>query len=174
MYIDSLPPGCQSKLFSRVLSKEQIHPASEKRKALQQPALLDQLSQAPPKKRRGLLEAHIREQAIKVLGLNTSFKLDLNQGLATLGMDSLMTIELKNRLQASIGKSLSSTIVFDHPTVAALAEYLDRKVLIAADSNAADVKAETRDEQAKTLTELKQLSDAEAEAVLAKELFGSP
>jgi acyl carrier protein len=170
-YVDSLPPGYQSKLFSKVLSKADVRPLGEQRKAPQQPALLEQLSQAPPNKRRPLLEAHIREQAIKVLGLSPSFKLDLNQGLATFGMDSLMTIELKNRLQASVGKPLSSTIVFDHPTVAALAEYLEQNVLmVAEDSRKADGKAKVDDEQSKTLSELEQLSDAEAEAILTKEL----
>jgi NADPH:quinone reductase-like Zn-dependent oxidoreductase/acyl carrier protein len=173
-YVASLPPGCQSMLFSRVLSKADVHPLGEQRKTSHQPALLEQLSQASPNKRRSLLEAHIRELAIKVLGLNPSFKLDLNQGLATFGMDSLMTIELKNRLQASVGKSLSSTIVFDHPTVAALAEYLEQNVLMVTESSkGAGSTAKVHDEQAKTVTELKQLSEEEAEAMLTKELSGS-
>ena len=174
-YVDSLPPGCQSMLFSRVLSKADVHPLVEPRKAPQPPALLEQLRQAPPNKRRPLLEAHIRELAIKVLGLNPSFKLDVNQGLATFGMDSLMTIELKNRLKASVGKPLSSTIVFDHPTVAALAEHLEQNVLMAGEnSKEAGRTAKAHDEEARTLTELKQLSDEEAEAILAKELSGTP
>ena len=173
-YVASLPPGCPSMLFSRVLSKADVHPLGEQRKTSHQPALLEQLSQASPNKRRSLLEAHIRELAIKVLGLNPSFKLDLNQGLATFGMDSLMTIELKNRLQASVGKSLSSTIVFDHPTVAALAEYLEQNVLMVKESSkGAGSTAKVHDEQAKTVTELKQLSEEEAEAMLTKELSGS-
>jgi acyl carrier protein len=121
-----------------------------------------------------LLEAHIREQAIRVLGLNPSSKLDLNQGLATFGMDSLMTIELKNRLQASLGKSLSSTIVFDHPTVAGLAEYLEQSVLmVPQEPKGPEATDKRRDEQTRTVTELSQLSDQEAEAILAKELSGS-
>jgi len=105
-----------------------------------------------------------------VLGLSPSFKLDLNQGLATFGMDSLMTIELKNRLQASVGKTLSSTIVFDHPTVSALAEYLEQNVLREAeDSKEAADEAKLQDHNAE-LIEVTELSEEEAEAMLAKEL----
>ena len=105
-----------------------------------------------------------------MLGLSHSFKLDLNQGLATFGMDSLMTIELKNRLQASVGKTLSSTIVFDHPTVAALAEYLEQNVLREVeDSKEAAVKANLHDQNVGVM-EITELSEEEAEAMLAKEL----
>ena len=172
-YADSLPPGYRSTLFSTVVPKEEAGPRGGEEKAARNPGLLEQLGQAPPNKRRPLLEAHIREQAIKVLGLSPSFKLDRNQGLATFGMDSLMTIELKNRLQASVGTSLSSTIVFDHPTVAALAEYLENNVLtITVNSKDAKTAREAPDPQGKALNALKQLSDEEAEAILAKELSG--
>jgi len=88
-------------------------------------------------------------------------------------MDSLMTIELKNRLQSSVGKTLSSTIVFDHPTVAALAEYLERNVLtIAEKSKQPGGTNNIHAGQGAAVSEVEQLSDEEAEAVLAKELSG--
>lgn len=173
-YAGALPPGSQSTLLTGVTSTAEVRPLREERKAQEKTTLLEQLSQAPSKKRRTLLEAHIREQAIKVLGFDRSFRLDPNQGLASLGMDSLMTIELKNRLQASLGKPLSSTIVFDHPTVTALAEYLERNYLtVAGDSTEPNAEAKTQDEEAKTLSELQQMSDEDAESTLAKELYGS-
>jgi hypothetical protein len=49
--------------------------------------------------------------------------------LFELGMDSLMSIELKGRLEASVGQSLPSTLVFNYPTVNALAAYLATNVL---------------------------------------------
>lgn len=170
-YAEALSTGAQSTFLAGVLSAAEVRPLHEQPKARQESALLDRLSQAPPKRRRSLLEAHIRDQAIRVLGLSPSFKLDPNQGLASLGMDSLMTIELKNRLQASMGKPLSSTIVFDHPTVAALAEYLERNYLMVAEDPA---EAVAEAERTSALAELQQMSDEDAEAILAKELFGSP
>jgi myxalamid-type polyketide synthase MxaC len=167
-YADSLPPGHGASLLSRVFRSEVV-PAG-KTPTTKQPALLERLRQAPPQKRRQVLEEYVRAQALKVLGLGPSFKLDPQQGLATFGMDSLMTIEFKNRLQVSVGKALSSTIVFDHPTVAALAQYLDQHVLRdAEDSTAAAAGAEMKN-QASGLIEVTEMSEEEAEAILAKEL----
>ena len=78
-----------------------------------------------------------------------------------------MTIELKNRLQVSLGKPLSSTIVFDHPTVAALAEYLERSFLMATEDSTGH---RSPDDGAGSVSELQQMSDEDAEAILAKEL----
>jgi myxalamid-type polyketide synthase MxaB len=167
-YAESLAPGHRSKLLSKVC-KAEAGPVAEARNA-PKPALLEQLKQAPAKTRRQLLETHIREQAIKVLGLSPSFKLDPKLGLATFGMDSLMTIELKNRLQVAVGKPLSSTIVFDHPTIAELAEYLDLSILFPEDSKYAAAQMTRYSSDSRTLAEVTELSDEEAEAILAKEL----
>lgn len=97
------------------------------------PDLRRQLENAQPKEYMALLHAHISEQVAQVLGLESSAMLE-NQDISffTLGMDSLTSIELRNRLQISLGCSLPSTLVFDYPTLEALEEYL--KVLLAKSS----------------------------------------
>jgi acyl transferase domain-containing protein/NADPH:quinone reductase-like Zn-dependent oxidoreductase/SAM-dependent methyltransferase len=170
-YGDLLTPAHRSTLLSKVCAAE-ARSASEAQKTAP-PLLLERLRHAPAKKRRQTLEAHIRDQAIKVLGLSPSFKLDPNQGLATFGMDSLMTIELKNRLQASVGKTLSSTIVFDHPTVAALAEYLDKNVLQEVEDSKETAEEARLHRQNAGLIEITELSEEEAAVILARELSSS-
>jgi acyl carrier protein len=170
-YVESLPAGYRTKLFAGLASKEVARTPETVQKASRQSGLLERLEQAPANKRHALLEAHIREQAIKVLGLSPTFKLDPNQGLATFGMDSLMTIELKNRLQVSVGQSLPSTLVFDYPTVVALAEYIERNVLpVEPGPQGSGGAGKPQEEQSEAASDLKEMSDAEAEAVLAREL----
>jgi hypothetical protein len=41
-----------------------------------------------------------------------------------MGMDSLMSVELKGRLEKASGRTLTSTLTFNYPTVRALASYL--------------------------------------------------
>lgn len=70
------------------------------------------------------LVAYLQSEAGKVLGLPPGQVPKPQQGFFDLGMDSLMTVELKNRLEANLGVALSSTILFEHPTIRDLAQYL--------------------------------------------------
>lgn len=83
-----------------------------------------QLQGASPVRRRDILIAHLRSQAGDILGFDPSREIDLEQGLFDMGMDSLMAVELKGRLERSLGVPLSATFTFNYPTINALANYL--------------------------------------------------
>jgi acyl transferase domain-containing protein/acyl carrier protein len=86
---------------------------------------LTELNGAPPGERRKLLERHLREVVASILRLSAT-DLDPEMGFAGLGMDSLMAVELRKRLQETFGASvvLSTTLGFDYPTIRELAAYL--------------------------------------------------
>ena len=66
------------------------------------------------------LMTHLTEQVAQVMGIAPSPQ----QGFFEMGMDSLMAVELKNRLERSLGLSLSSTLAFNYPNLTALSEHL--------------------------------------------------
>ena len=128
---------------------------------------LQQLEAATKSDRRGFLVAYVRSQVIKVLGLNSLDSIDIQQGFSELGMDSLTSIELRNRLQTSLGYSLPSTLAFDYPTVAALTDYLAEALFSPASIMESLKDSENLD---KSAAQMQQLSEAEAEALLLDEL----
>ncbi len=83
--------------------------------------LLRRIRQAPRGSRLPVVEEFIIEQLVPILRLEAPP--DVSTGFFDLGMDSLMAVELRNRLNTALDLDppLSATILFDHPTVAALA-----------------------------------------------------
>ncbi|MEP7121036.1 MAG: SDR family NAD(P)-dependent oxidoreductase [Byssovorax sp.] len=83
------------------------------------------LDQARPADRAALIQAHVLEQLGRVLSLDPS-RIDRRAPFTSLGVDSLTSMELRNRLEASLGLQLSATFLFTHPIPAALAlHFLD-------------------------------------------------
>jgi acyl carrier protein len=141
------------------------------------PDVRQRLAEAAPNKRKPLLQAHIREQAIRVLGLSASYNLDTLQPLREIGMDSLMAVELRNALGASLGQKLPSTLLFDYPTVEALTDFLAQELWPeakpASQKDGAEgqpVPAAAASANAAATAEVENLSDADAEALLVAEL----
>ncbi|WP_394842260.1 type I polyketide synthase [Pendulispora brunnea] len=71
----------------------------------------------------------VRAEVTRGLGMASPGALDVHRPLQELGLDSLMAVELRNRLGRSVGMKLPATLVFNHPTPAALAKYLLAEVL---------------------------------------------
>ncbi|MGC4806093.1 SDR family NAD(P)-dependent oxidoreductase, partial [Micromonospora sp. DT233] len=87
-------------------------------------SLATRLAQAPAEERDGLLEDVVRTSVAAVLGHPASAPLDPRRLFRDMGFDSLTAVELRNRLDAATGLHLTATLVFDHPTPAAVVRHL--------------------------------------------------
>jgi acyl carrier protein len=74
----------------------------------------------PEADRAAALTDHIRREVAAVMKLPIADLPD-TKGFFSLGMDSLMAIELRRRLEASLSLTLPATIAFDAPNINALA-----------------------------------------------------
>jgi len=84
-----------------------------------------------------------------------------------MGMDSLTSVELRNRLRTSLGCALPSTLAFDFPSVTALVDYLAEDLL---GREPIDPSPQTETGENAERKALEQLTEEEAEANLLKEL----
>jgi phthiocerol/phenolphthiocerol synthesis type-I polyketide synthase B len=84
----------------------------------------DALRDAEPERRRALLVDHVTAQVVAAMGLASAQLLDPSAGFFQSGMDSLMSVTLQRALSESLGEALPASVVFDYPTVEALADYL--------------------------------------------------
>ena len=74
-----------------------------------------------------LLEVYVQKQLAQVLKLPAE-QIELMRPLGTLGVNSLMAIELRNRLEAGLGIALSATLVWNYPTISDMAPFLAKKM----------------------------------------------
>ena len=142
----------------------------DSQKSLAQHEFLQTLESANSTDRRCLLVDYVCDQVRKVLRLNSSESIELEQGFFELGMDSLISLELRRNLQTSLNCELPSTFVFKYPTIQDLVNYLVQSVLLefAFDSDGQSENSNHQPDSA--LNELEQLSESEAEALLMSQL----
>ncbi|ODS52965.1 MAG: hypothetical protein ABS36_15880 [Acidobacteria bacterium SCN 69-37] len=81
------------------------------------------LAALTPGDRRAQLVAIVRRQLATVLGLpGTIDALDPDEPFTSLGLDSLTAVELRNRMQAIVGRPVPATAAFEWPTIHAMAD----------------------------------------------------
>ncbi len=135
-----------------------------------EPELLRRLAETAVAEREELLAGHIHEQIIRVLGLNPAEPLNRRQSLNELGMDSLMAVELRNALSAMVGRTLPATLLYDHPNLEALTNYLGREVLALELKSPDGRQPAAGGQPAAVVEQIKQLSDDELAASIDAEI----
>ena len=105
-------------------SSEVRRPAA---KAGERTQFLERLEGATAEQQEALVLEFVEAETAAVLGLdNGAISIELN--LFEAGMDSLMSLELRRRLEHGIAQSLPSTLAFTYPTIGELAAFLRQTI----------------------------------------------
>jgi acyl transferase domain-containing protein/acyl carrier protein len=115
-------------------------------------------------KRHDVLLGAVRDEVAAVLGFSPTSALDLRRGFFKMGMDSLMSVQLRNRLEAKLGRFLPPTVALEYPTVEALTSYLAAEVFMLTDT------ADVTPRQSADGAALDDMTDADLLALLDDEL----
>ncbi|WP_280272609.1 type I polyketide synthase [Nocardia wallacei] len=148
-FADTVTPPAGLELVTELLPGTRV--------ATTDPSILEALSRTDdPAARSNALRAFIIDQVATILG--TSQPVDPEVPFQELGFDSLMAVELRNRLETALGQRMSAGLIYAHPTAARLADGLLGEAL------------DTGDAPETETDELAQLSEDELTALLSAEL----
>ena len=91
--------------------------------------LAGELQRLEPDERRRKLVELVSAHAAAVLGHSDRRAVDPGRAFADLGFDSLAGVQLRDRLSAATGLTVSRTVIFDYPNPVALANHLGDQLL---------------------------------------------
>ncbi|MFC3744978.1 type I polyketide synthase, partial [Paractinoplanes deccanensis] len=115
----------RTSLFDAIAESRTAGPAPGDTEATRTAAGLRGLD--PAQRRQALLDLVLGHTAT-VLGHESADRLDVRRAFKEQGFDSLTAVELRNRLCRATGLTLPTTVVFDHPTPAGMADHLQAQL----------------------------------------------
>ncbi len=127
------------------------------------PSLAQRLAGMSAQEQQTHLLELVRELVAAALGHASPDSVDPQRAFKDLGFDSLIAVNLRNRLTAVTGLRLPVTVVFDYPTPTALAQYVREQALAESNGEAPSVLGELDDLERRLLA-IGPEGDAQAKA----------
>ena len=157
-------------LFSDIIAEENIEDikgtANQAKRKLGQ-----KLAKMGSTEKKELLFTSIRNQVAKVLRIDANEHIDPEKGFSEYGMDSVMAVELSNRIQDEIGVQLPSTLAFEYPTLAEICDYVANDVfLITPEGKQKEIRGKDNIQKTVKHESAHKLSAQDLEIELGKEL----
>ncbi len=165
---NDIPPG-QRKFLSGLQGPQKSQAATEKSPAKQE-SWLPRLESVAKSRWKALLAQRIEEKIRLTLRLDLTQPIIPGQPLQELGLDSLLSIELRNALGVAVNRTLPATLLFNYPTLDALTDFLFRELGGDAVPGATDRKA--KPVRRSLVEDIESLSDDEVNRMLGEKAMG--
>ncbi|MFN0154156.1 MAG: beta-ketoacyl synthase N-terminal-like domain-containing protein [Gaiella sp.] len=131
------------------------------------PELVARYHDAAARDRATVVIGHVRARVAAILGIDADRLAGSGSRLFDVGMNSLSALEVANALGRDVGRDLPATLVFEHSTVEAIADYLLTEVLAAEAPSAGSPPSTASDEGS---LDVGSLTEEEAAALLSVKL----
>ena len=115
LWREAYPPLADSPFLSALAGADRPRPGDDR--------LARELRSLDPAAREIRLAALVRTEVARTLRLAPD-RLEPDTPFGSFGLDSLMALETRNRLEAALGLRLPATLLYAHPTARALATHL--------------------------------------------------
>jgi acyl transferase domain-containing protein/acyl-CoA synthetase (AMP-forming)/AMP-acid ligase II/thioesterase domain-containing protein len=136
LFFDALAKTELGKIKTEVLRQEVLR----RRAVVVETELISGLRSASMSGRRSLLREEIGKHLRRILHreppVSSGSEFDASATFGQLGLDSLGALELANSLSVAVGRPLSATLTFDHPTIDAVCDELLRELFPPTDARA--------------------------------------
>jgi NAD(P)-dependent dehydrogenase (short-subunit alcohol dehydrogenase family)/acyl carrier protein len=119
-----------------------------------------------PAQRRATLGAYLQQAVAQVLRMSPA-RVGMAMPLGSLGLDSLMALELRNRLEVGLDIRLPATFVWNYPTVHDLVPYLAARMDVALEATVQGLPPGTDAMQARASTTQEEIGAAALDQLLA-------
>jgi len=116
----SISEGAQRSTLANLIRK----PVSESEYLAELSVLRSDCDELTPPERQAYIEQFVLRVARDIMALNERQLLDVNEPLQSEGLDSLMALELRNKLAGIVGRKLPATLLFDYPTVRSMSTFI--------------------------------------------------
>ncbi len=126
-YIQHIAHRGTSGLFSNIIGTDYREPQDASKKSRSE--LIQKLNDAMPERRHHVILSYIQGLAKKVMGYDESQGIAVDKPLMEQGFDSLMAVEMRNRLNKEISVNLPVTLLFDYPTLEKIATFILEEIL---------------------------------------------
>lgn len=134
--------------------------------------IVSELNAATPPERAEILGGFVRSRVMRILRLDEAHKPDLDARLIDLGLDSLMAVQLRNKIAIGLRlpRKLPATLVFDYPSIGAIAAFLSSEMFGAPGKVDSAAGVEPAPTIRVGVEDVESLTEAEAETLLLRHL----
>jgi len=130
------------------------------------------IKETPSNRRNGVLTQYVAAQVAVALGTDSPDAVAPDSRFMDLGIDSLIAIELRNRLQSDLCTPLAQTVIFDYPTLRSLTAHLELQLFGMESGPELDAMEEESDAEI-DLDAAAMLADSEIRRLLSKNRTGT-